>query len=347
MTSPNNSQTVHHGRLPDLHQSWWQLAAIQPSGVTSLPILTSSVLIIQKTNFISAFITLVLANILIWVIRYGIVAFSQKGRKSALDITYDSFGTIGAYVIAVILLLSTLAWFVMQTTMAAKGLSYLLPIEQGTGVNLFMQYGVLIGIISTLLCMNGIKVIKWTSIIALPLLLLSFVLMFIFSSPALPKEAISGISLAGLPIILGTNLGISVDIPTFFRHSESFKDSKKALVLIQIVSFVVGVAGLFLGSILEPWIGINGHNGFVLDHMILRGALIFFVFVSAITANITNVYSSSVGWEIVAPVLAGVKEYLILGLGLSISFILVAEVFSTELLADTTDFCLVNLSIIF
>lgn len=341
--STDSSIESHH-KLPDIHQSWWQLAAIQLTGVTSLPVLASSVLILQNCNFLSAIITLIIGNILLWVIRYGIIAMSQQGRKSALDISRDYFGNIGAFLIAILLLVSTLAWFVMQTTLASNALTFLIPIEQGLGINRFMQVGVLIGILSTLFCMNGIVVIRWVSVISLPILFVAFLAIIFSSTPTIPLENQNGFSLSGLPIILGTSLGITVDIPTFFRHSRSKKDSIHALTAIQLISLAIGIGGLFLSSILQPWFGINTHHE--IHGLFLKSSLVVFIFISAICTNISNVYSSSVGWELIAPILAGIKEYLILGLGLTISFILIANVISMNFLASVTDASLVNLCLV-
>ncbi len=330
-------------KLPDLKQSWWQLAAIQLTGITSLPILTASILIINNSNFISAFLTLILANIFLWIIRLLIINMSFQGRKSAIDLSRDYFGTFGTYLIGILLLLSTLAWFVMQNTLASNGLSALILIEENLGINRFIQIGVLIGILSTFFCMNGIKVIKWVSVISLPILFITIIGIFLGSDPALPRKANNIISISGLPIILTTSLGITVDIPTFFRHSKSKKESTIAISMIQVLSFCIGLAGIFLGSVIEPWLGINTSNNQIIDNILLRSSLIIFIFISAICANITNVYSSSVAWELIAPIFAGIKEYLILGLGLTISFILIANIFSMEILADLTDYSLVNL----
>jgi purine-cytosine permease-like protein len=346
MIIENNIKDNHRYKITDLKQSWWQLAAIQLAGVSSLPILTGSILIIQNSNFLSAILSLILANILLWLIRVLVVNMSFKKRKSAIDISRDYFGNFGSYFIAILLLLSTFAWFIMQTTLASNSLNYLIPIEENLGINRFVQMGILIGILSTLFCMNGIKMIKWVSVIAFPLLFIAFIGIFFTANPSLPSKTVSGISLSGIPIILTTNLGITVDIPTFFRHSNSKKDSINAITLIQILSFLIGIGGLFLSFIVEPWFGITTNNKLLLNNFLLKNFLIIFIFISAICANISNVYSSSVGWELIAPILAGRKEYLILGLSLTMGFILIAKIFSLELLANLTDYSLINLTFV-
>jgi purine-cytosine permease-like protein len=331
-------------KLLDINQSFLNLSSIQLTGFISLPVLMSSILLIQKSNFLSAIFTLFLANIILWVIRYIIIKMSFDKRKSSIDLSIEYFGRIGTYFIAVLLLLSTVSWFVLQTSIASNALDVLIKVEQNTGVNKFMQIGVLIGILSTLFCMNGIKVIKWVSMISFPILIIAFIGMIIGSNHSLPSN--NGFSISSLPIILTTSLGITIDLPTFFRHSKSQKDSYKALTVVQVVSFIIGVGGIYLGSILLPWFGINENNYFITNNFLLKNSLIIFIFISAICANISNVYSSSVGWEIIAPIFAGIKEYLILGLGITIIYILIVNVFSLELLANLTDYASVNLSFV-
>jgi hypothetical protein len=82
--------------------------------------------------------------------------------------------------------------------------------------------------------------------------------------------------------------------------------------------------------------------------LLITFSVILFVFLSVICANVANVYSASVGWEIVAPsALIGRKEYLILGLGLTTIYILINDLFSLEFLLEVSDAALVNLCLVF
>lgn len=342
--SSSHPTPQHHAFICDTEQTPWQLAAIQLTGFTSLPVLTTSILLLQENDFTTALYTLLFGNAILWLIRLGIIAMSFRGRKSTLDISRDYFGKIGSYIVAIILLASTLAWFVAQTTLAANALNFLVPIKEDRHINQFIQISVVLGIASTLLCMEGMVVLRWLSVIALPILMLSFIVA-VFSVPIdFSIDRNSTISFSGLALVIGTNLGITADLPTFFRHSKSWNTSTKALAIIQIMSFFIGVGALFFASIIHPWLGLKEGGDF--ENVFLKNALIILVSVSVICANVSNVYSASVGWELVAPVLAGRKEYLILGLGLTIIFILVANMFSMELFLATTDVCLVNLSLV-
>ncbi|MGE3557142.1 MAG: hypothetical protein AB7M93_29985 [Candidatus Obscuribacterales bacterium] len=330
--------------LPDTHQNAWSLASIQLAGATSLPVLAASVLLLQQNNLATSLLTLLAANVLLFFIRLGIVYMSYGHRASTLDIAKDYVGNLGSYPIAILLIASTIAWYTAQTTLASNSLTNLIPLPEIPGINRFIQIAALLGIVSTLLCMEGIVVLKWLSLISFPILLLAFLgAIFTTPNPTLTDGPIT-LSFPGLGIVLGTNLGVTADLPTFFRHSASRRTSVYALLIIQVFSLLIGIGGLYIATILNPWFGISNAP---LDAVHpLRTLLIILIFISVICANVVNVYSASVGWELVAPALAGRKEYLLLGLGLTTIFILVANIFSMNFLLNATDNGLVNLCLI-
>jgi len=341
--------------IPDTNQSSWQLAAIQLTGVTSLPVLFASVLLIQKNSFFNSFLILVIANVFLWVIRYGLMAVSFEGRKSVIDIARDYFKSIwlfgkwGVYIIAALLLLSTIALFIEETTIVSGVLTTLFSINEGPNIDPFMQISVVIGIISTIFCTGGIVTLRKLATFSLPIILLAFVVVLILNPSKIAFQEHQGLSLAALPMILGINLAVTADLPTFFRHSKSWKESIMALTILQLVSLALGVGGLFLGAIIQPFAnGIPTTEGVVMNGALLKCAFVLLVALSSICANVSNVYSASVGWEVVMPErLVGKKEYLILGLLLTMLFISVAGIFSLEKLVDITDSSLINLSFVF
>lgn len=329
--------------LQDTHQSWWQLATIQLTGMTSLPLISASVLVSLNSTFINALATLILSNIILWIVRYGIISMSFEGRKSTLEVAKEYVGKFGSYFVAVLLLISTLVWFIAQTTFASNALTHLIPAGEETGVNHFIRTSVTLGILSTLFCMEGIIIVRRVALITFPILIIAFIAVIFVSPAKIPMGDFSTITLAGLPLLLGTSLGVTADLPTFFRHSNSWRDSVNGLTAIQLMSLVIGIGGLFFGSIITPWLGVNAETDTSVN--LFRFGLIVLIMISAVISNISNVYAASVGWELVAPALAGRKEYLMLGLGFTIVFILVANIFSTSLLLEIFDSSLMNLAI--
>lgn len=333
--------------LPDTQQSFWQLAVIQLSGWMSLPLLATSVLVLQENSIYGAALTIIVGNAILWFIRLAIILMSYKKRQSTLDLAREYLGKVGGYFIAVLLIISTLAWFIAQTTAASRALTELIKIQESQRIDQFTQVSVFLGVISTFLCMEGIVLLRKLTTYAFPILVAALVIAFCTMPIHIPPQTNAALSLSGLALVLGSNLGITSDLPTFFRHSRSLQTSITSITVVQLVSLVLSFAGLFLGSIITGVLDINHTVALGDTHTLLRYALVVLIFVSVICANVANVYSASVGWEVVAPkALVGRKEYLILGLGLTTIFILVSDVFSVEFLLNTSDSSLVNLCII-
>lgn len=315
------------------------------SGWTSLPILATSLLVLQVNSFAGAVLTIVLGNAILWFIRLGIVSMSAGERWSTLDVSRVYLGEWGKYCVAVLLLVSMFAWYMMQTTTGSMSITQLMRFRENQDIDQFLQVSVFLGIVSTLFCIEGMALLRRLSTVTFPVLVALFFAMFV----SLPDRSVvdngNALSLAGLPLVLATNLGLTADLPTFFRHSRSWATSVKALTVVQLMSIALGLCSLYFGAILSKGVQINQAE-LVGDGM-LRTALIAFIVLSVISANVANVYSASVGWELVAPkALVGRKEYLILGLGLTTIFILVSNLFSAEFLLHVSDSSLVNLSIV-
>lgn len=333
-------------KLADTKQSYLELSAIQLSGWMSLPILATSILILQGNSLLGAALTIFVGNAILWFLRLGIIAMSHDKRQSTLDLAQQYLGRSGGYFIAALLLISTFVWFLIQTTAASNVLTHLVSLHESPDINQFVQISVVLGLASTFLCMEGMVLLRRLSTFSFPILCAAF-LVILYYVPLVPYENNHTLSLSGLSFVLATNLGITADMPTFFRHSKSWGDSIKALTLIQIISLILGLASLYLGALISGLFDI--HQSLLLHdhHEALRYALILFIFVSAVCANVANVYSASVGWELVAPrALIGRQEYLILGLSLTMLYILLANVFSPLALLTLSDRALVNLSLV-
>ncbi len=346
MDEPSKKSLSNH--LTDTHQTFWQLAIIQLAGWTSLPILATSIIILQNNSFYGSIMTIIIGNAIVWFVRLGIIAMARKDRRSTMDLAKIYFGNFGSYFIAILLLISTVSWFVTQTTTASKTLTRLINIVENPAIDQFSQVSVLLGMVSAFLCMEGMVLLRKISTICFPILLIIFFIIIFQISDPTSANNYNSFSLTGLTLVLSTNLGITSDLPTFFRHSQSWSQSIKALTVIQIFSLALGVLSLYFGSFLGSDFGINDQYILNSKNEILRFSLIIFVFLSVICANVANVYSASVGWELVAPsALIGRKEYLILGLVLTTIFILFSNIFPIDLMLNISDSSMVNLCIVF
>lgn len=343
----NKKHVTGQPELSDVHQSYWQLAAIQLSGWTSLPILSTSIIILEKNSFLGAILTIIVGNALLWFLRLGIISMSYKKRMSTLDISEEYLGNNSKYIVSALLILSTVVYFVAQTSAVSGTITSLFKINESSEINQFTQISIFIGVVSTLLCMEGMSLLKKLSTILFPILLcIFFIIIFVLPTPS-NFYGEHPLSFAGLTLVLATDLGITSDLPTFFRHSRSWQDSVKALTIIQLACLGLGLLSLYFSAILNENFGINADAVFNSGSVILRYSLIIFVFLSGVCSNVANVYSASVGWEVIAPTaLVGRKEYLIMGFGLSIIFILISGLFSVGFLLEFFESSLVNLCLV-
>lgn len=333
--------------LVDKNQSFWDLATIQLTGLTSLPLLATSVLIIKTNTILSSILTLILSNLILWLFRYIIILMSHKNRKNTIEIIQDYLGDIGKYVSSVVVLAATLAWFCGQTTIGINAIISLFQLENKLTTNLFIQGSIIMGIISTFFCTGGIIWLKRLSLICFPIMVVALFIVFFLVPHDMKTGTATGISIPGLMLSLGSSLGVTVDLPTFFRHSRSKKESLKALGIIQIFSLILSIIALYLGSIILPWEGLNEISFLTDGNHFLSISLFLLIFLSVICANVSNVYAGSVGWEVWAPKsLVGKQEYLLIGLGLTAIFIFFANMIPLSLLLEKTDSALVNICIV-
>ncbi|NGX53299.1 MAG: hypothetical protein K1000chlam4_00007 [Chlamydiae bacterium] len=328
-------------------QSALPLTAIQVAGATSLPVLNSSIQLAHDFGFFKAFWILLAGSILVWLVALTIITMTANTTKSTLDNTKDYLGRLGAYIVALTLITSTIGWFVLQTNVATKIILTLVPIVNSTHINSFLQIGVGLGILSTISCMEGMRGLRWVALISFPILLTAFGLfLFFIPTTATPISMLSPSSTGLLAFAFGTSLSISVDYPTFFRHSVSKRQSLIAVSAIQLITFLMGVGGLYLGDYIELTSHIQGWHVIFTGQLFMQILFLILVVLSCLCVNMVNVYSASIGWEMVVPIFAGRKEYTILGLGLTSAFVLTTNIIPMHFLMKITEVILSNLCLV-
>jgi hypothetical protein len=195
--------------------------------------------------------------------------------------------------------------------------------------------------------MQGIVGLRRLSTLVFPVIMVVFIVIMMSFPFNIPKAGEIGFSLSGLTLFLSTNFGITSDLPTFFRHSRSLRTSIIAIAIVQVVTLFFSICGLYFGSFITNTFEIHGSTAVSSQIESIRFFLIAFVFLSVVCTNVANVYAASVGWEMIAPAsLVGRKEYLIIGLGLTIIFILFESMFSSGSLLKISDYALVNLCLV-
>ena len=327
-------------------QSAVTLTAVQVTGATSLPVLYSAVHLYHQYGFLFALLLLLAVNILTWCAALGIVSMTAGTTKNTLENSRETIGFFGGYIVALILIFSTIAWFVLQTNLATEIIRAIFSYKNFHHINTFIQIGVGLGIVSTLVSMEGIIGLRWTTLISFPLIILSFILLLSFLPDRPTQIPTNHTTLLGLVIAIGASLSIAVDYPTFFQHSRSKKSSLVAITAIQVITFLIGVGGLFLGRYITDTTHLAGWEPLLGGHLTFKILFLILVVFSCICANAVNIYSASIGWEVIVPIFAGRKEYTILGLGLTSAFVLMTHILPMHYLRVITEISLSNLCLV-
>lgn len=328
-------------------QSAFSLSAIQVTGAISLPVLNSSIQLSHQFGFGASLGILLISTLLVWLLSYAIISMTAKTTKNTLENTRDYLGPAGAYLGAFTLLTSTIAWFILQTNAATLIVLRIVPIANYYHVNTFLQIGVGLGVLSTVACMEGINGLRRVATVALPIILAAFLgFLFLIHRSTDPVAIAKQFSIASLTLALAISLSAAVDYPTFFRHSRSKQDSIRAITLIQSITFLLGVGGLYLGKYIELSAHISGWGAVFTNQEIVQILFLIIIVLSCLCVNMVNVYSASIAWEMIVPIFAGRKEYTILGLGLTSAFVLITNLLPMHLMMEITEIILSNLCLV-
>ncbi len=245
-------------------------------------------------------------------------------RKNTVELASEYIFKGGAYVAAGVLILTAASWFSIQLISDTSALVTLYAGPDSVGGAIHIQLGVVLGLVSAKIAMYGIRGLKWLCVITvIPLIAFIIYTAFFADFTSIVINSPKTISLYGLPAVIVFWLAATADYLTFFRHSDSMRQSVVALLAILVFSIVVQVSGAFLGGSVLPgreslevidaypsgWLSLTAYTGFLI--------------LSNLAINIANIYWASVAWELLVPKYVGKKEYLILGLIGVIWFVLI------------------------
>lgn len=277
--------------LPDTNQNFWQLTCIQVMTYGLTGLLTGA--LVAKNNGIgTACVSIVIGNLVLWVIGLSIVLMSHHGRNNAIQNIRNYFGFSGAILANLVLGAAFLTWYPINIEYAVLALNSVVP----NYFPLFKGMGIALGVLVAVLSSGGIvlvrKICEISFFVFVFLLLISF---FIFKSNFYFGEF--GFSFLGtLYIVLPVISGI-INLPTFFRHSRSKEDSVLALTLMTVFVSVFQFFGIISGVFSQ-------FNG--LDKMVEPSAICIlfsalFIFITSVCVNLGNIYFSSAILEFFIP----------------------------------------------
>lgn len=285
-------------------QNFWQLACI--TGVAlGLPAMVIGGQLAKEYGAGTALLSIGIGNILLWVIGLGIVSMAQ-GKNHAIENVKGYLGKYVSIFAALIWVLAFLIWYAIQIKGALVVAEEVFPNMKPTRI------GSLLGILTAIVSLGGIRWIKSICVWGLPLLV-GYVIYAVATFEQIPSfQGTWGISFPAILAVVMVWLPGIVNLPTLFRHSASKDDSILGLCFMagfhtffQIFTVFVAVQDPI--GIISRYAG-DGHNAFGLV------VTVGFVCLAYLCINLVNIYFASAGWEAIVFRHKNSQEYLIVGL---------------------------------
>lgn len=278
---------------------WFSLAGIWFGGIVSVPaLLIGSTLIASLSFNISIIAGLIGFSFVVLFMSLLSVAAVEK-RKATVSLASSSFGKTGANIIVGLIIgLSTLAWFGIQSNIAGASFSKIIFEMTGTTIPSWIS-SVFWGIIMVLTAVFGFKYLKWLNYIAVPaiVILLIYGLIMTFQTHSfLEISSYKPNKTMSLWRAIGFTIGFisvgGVISPDYNRFAASRKDA----ILGSIFGIIPSALSLLaIGAILAITQG-------TYDIVEIFSSLGFPFFAMTIlilatwTSNVMNIYSSGLAF---------------------------------------------------
>ncbi|MFT5736054.1 MAG: cytosine permease [Maribacter sp.] len=280
---------------------WFGIASIWFGGIVSVPALLIGSALISSLPFSTALLAGFIGFVFV-VFFMSLLSIAAVDRQKAIvPLASSSFGHLGAnVVVGLVIGLSTLGWFAVQSNIAGASFSKIVMEMSGQDIPAWAS-SIFWGIIMVLTAVFGFKYLKWLNYIAVPsiIILLAYGLYVTFQTHSF-QEVLdfrpSGENGLSLLAAIGLSIGFisvgGVISPDYNR----FAASKKHAIWGSIMGIIPSALSLLaIGAILAVTQG-------TYDIVEIFASLGFPFFAMSIlilatwTSNVMNVYSSGLAF---------------------------------------------------
>jgi cytosine permease len=330
----------------DRNQNFWQLASIQTASIGAHGIISGKMIADRYEPGI-VIISALIANLILWLIGFSIVAMTAKTRNNAIENAEAYIGRYGAKLAALVSMTVFPAWYVLQMQATTNSIDYSFdgrPVDFTTNI-----YVIVFGILISFLCLrNLIKKIRVFNTYFLPVLVFYYFYEMLCSRELIVVPKQFEISIPCIVSYLAFSFSGMVNLPTFFRHARSKYDSYIALTVMTIVIIFFQISSIWIPhDILN-----NGLFQFLFSSSAFLSSLFKFIFIvfciSLLACSaLVNIYFAQPSFELFFPKIKKSFLCFIIGLiGTSI-YALVEFFFATHpligQLENIADNCIANL----
>ncbi|MDR1431592.1 MAG: cytosine permease [Propionibacteriaceae bacterium] len=268
--TPSDANDYPLSRVPQSARYGWFQVAVQRFGQISAlsQFLLGSALGFSMT-FWDSFWAITLGAIILemFMIFVGFIGV-KEGLNTSILARWVGFGSAGSAVIGLILAISLIGWFGIQSGVSAAGLSALMPFLPE------WAWALIFGLVVTAVVLKGFLGMQWVANITVPIFIIlvgwaviaelsKHPLGELISSPP-PGEPMP--LLSGVTLVAGSFIAGAVITPDMTRYNRTRADVvKQTVVGITIGEYAIGLSGVLLAHAVK-------------------------------SADINNIIMSSVGW---------------------------------------------------
>ncbi|MEW9518291.1 purine-cytosine permease family protein [Streptomyces tubercidicus] len=242
------------GRIPESERYTWLSVAVQRFGqMSALPQFLLGATIGFGMKFWDAFWAFTLGAVILEVVTIfvGVIGV-REGMSTSMIARWTGFGRGGSSLIGLVIGISLVGWFGIQSQISAQGLTRLVGVLPEWGWSLVFGLGV------TAVVVFGFKSMAWTAYLTVPLFLalVSWSITSALSGHSL--GALVGSSapgphlglLQGAALVSGSFIIGAVVTPDMTRFNRTTGDVvKQTVVGITLGEYVIGLAGVLLAHV--------------------------------------------------------------------------------------------------
>lgn len=293
------------------HQNYFELSSIQTVSLGLVGMILGKQLAEQYGPG-PAILSIFVGNLILWLIGLAIVSMVYQQHTNAIENIKGYMGKFGALLFAFLLVIAFIDWYVLQINITLDGLNSLFQSRLSWNNGWTIRIGSILGILSALLAIGGIRLLKWVATAAFPLVVIYNGAMIYTSDYSIWTNWKWGLSLSAILSTILMLLPGVINLPTFFRHSRSRADSFLALTLMLLFYTLFECASIWMNFSPDYEFSPQRNSSPSFSFFILPTALILAV--TSICSNLLNIYMASACYESFIPRFQGVKGHVIMGM---------------------------------
>ncbi len=275
-----------------MNQNWKQLSIVQVGGSICLPVLMIGQLLAKHYSPLSAFLAIVIGNLVLFALSFVTATSAANVRKSTAEFAINLFGSKGKLFFVGAMIVSMIGWFAIQLKLMGVCMSEALKyFSLDVGVD---SASLLLGCFIAAAGMRGLQGITFIAKAISPLLALTIMYALMQQGNQSGDSTHQFFSAAGISLVVAGSIAAVIDLPTFFREAKSSKDARLAAFFLFCVALpLIEMAGAYLymhhggDNLIEILQNISPSS-------LWKGWILGFLVLAGWTTNNANMYSASV-----------------------------------------------------